>query len=89
MTNIFPDPTTQWRINYFNDIKMPLLTTHLMYNHSIDLEANMRHFVKVLELKSLTSDEVYIKNCMKKTELHEKGVALITEAIQTIVSSSE
>ena len=27
LQNIFPDPTSQWRINYFNDVKMPLLTT--------------------------------------------------------------
>ena len=68
---------------------MPLLTTQLMYNQAIDLEANMRHFNKVIELKSLTSDEVYLKNCMKKTELHDRGVSLITEAIQTIIASND
>ena len=53
--NIFPDPNVQWRLTWFNDIKMPLLTTLLMYKSEVSLEENMKKFDKVITLNSLTA----------------------------------
>ena len=41
---VLPDPTTQWRLSYLNDIKMPLLTTLLMYRSEVNIEENMKAF---------------------------------------------
>ena len=55
----------QWRLTWFNDIKMPLLTTLLMYKSDISLEENMKNFDKVITLNSLTAQELFLKNATK------------------------
>ena len=69
LTNVFPDPNVQWRLNWFNDIKMPMLTTLLMYKSEINLSNNMEKFEKTIELKSLTSDELFMKNATKSNQM--------------------
>lgn len=44
LQNIMQDPNVLWRLQWFNDIKMPMLTTLLMYKSEISLEENMKKF---------------------------------------------
>ena len=44
---------------------MPMLTTLLMYKSEISLKDNMEKFEKTIEIKSLTSDELFMKNATK------------------------
>ena len=62
---VFPDSTIQWRLNWFNEIKVPILTTLLLYKSDISLEQNMEKFKAMIKLDSLTQDELYLKNAMK------------------------
>ena len=45
---VLEDPKQLWRLNWFNDIKMPLLTTLLMYKSEINIEDNMKKFKKIV-----------------------------------------
>lgn len=65
LQNVLEDPKLIWRLNWFNDIKMPLLTTLLMYKSDVSIEANMSKFEKIITLGSLTSEEMFIKNATK------------------------
>ena len=44
---------------------MPLMTTLLMYKSDVDIAENMKKFETVIELKSLTSEEMFMKNATK------------------------
>ena len=48
---------------------MPMLTTLLMYKSDVNLRENMDKFEKVIELKSLTSDELFMKNATKSNQM--------------------
>ena len=74
ITYIFPDSTTQWRLNWFNEVKMPILTTILLFEAEISLEENMNKFTSMIKLDSLTQDELYVKNAMKNQEMHAAAV---------------
>ena len=73
-----PDQATQWRIGYFNDVKMPLLTTQLLYNKEMNLLENMENFEKLIKIQGLTAEEIFVKNAMKRQDLHERAVQLIS-----------
>ena len=51
---VFPDATVQWRLNWFNEVKMPVLTTMLLYRSELSLEENMEKFQAMIKLNSLT-----------------------------------
>ena len=78
---VFPDSTIQWRLNWFNEVKMPVLTTMLLYADDISLEENMEKFKAMIQLNSLTQDELYIKNAMKSQDMHKAAIEIITEAM--------
>lgn len=63
---------------------MPLLTTCLLFNADLDLASNMAALKKAIKLNSLTQDELFVKQAMKNSELHEKAVSLITAAMHSI-----
>lgn len=84
---IFPDTAVQWRLSYFNDIKMPLLTTKLMYKQDIGLADNMKRFEKVITLNSLTTDETFIKNATKSNTMHRKAIEIVQEAMSSIMEA--
>ena len=44
LLNVLEDPKLIWRLNWYNDIKMPLLTTLLMFKSDVSLEENMKKF---------------------------------------------
>ena len=54
LTYIFPDSTTQWRLNWFNEVKMPILTTILLFEQELSLQTNMDKFKAMIKLDSLT-----------------------------------
>ena len=86
---MFPDSNVQWRLNWFNDIKMPLLTTLLLFKSDIDIGTNMQKMKKVVQLNSLTSDELYVKNAMKNSTLHQKAIDIIQEAMGKIMQTDK
>ena len=87
LQNIFPDPNVQWRLSWFNDIKMPLLTTLLMYKSEVSLEENMKKFDKVITLNSLTAQELFIKNAAKNNTMQQKSIEIIQDAMKKIMDS--
>ena len=62
---VLEDPKLIWRLHWFNDIKMPLMTTLLMYKSDVDIAENMKKFETVIKLESLTSEEMFMKNATK------------------------
>ena len=48
LQSVLEDPKLIWRLNWYNDIKMPLLTTLLMYKSEISIDENMKKFQKVI-----------------------------------------
>ena len=62
---ILEDPKQLWRLHWFNDVKMPLMTTLLMYKSEVNIEENMKKFEKIIKLDSLTSEEMFMKNAVK------------------------
>ena len=86
---VFPDSTIQWRLNWFNEVKMPVLTTLLLHDSEISLEDNMEKFKAMIKLDSLTQSELYIKNAMKSQQMHQKGVEIITETMKKIISQTD
>ena len=78
---MFPDPKVQWRLNWFNEIKMPLLLSCLLYNGKIDLVENMEELRKTVKLSSLSVSEKFIKSAMKNKDIHDKSVSLVNAAI--------
>jgi len=45
---VLEDPKLLWRLNWFNDVKMPMLTTLLMYKSEVNLKENMKKFQQVI-----------------------------------------
>lgn len=84
---IFPDTAIQWRLSYFNDIKMPLLTTKLMYKSDLSLADQMKRFRKVITLNSLTVDETFLKNATKNNTMHRKAIEIVQEAMASIMET--
>ena len=82
---VFPDATIQWRLNWFNDVKMPLLTTMLLYKGDSDMEENMKNFAQMIKLDSLTQDEIYLRNAMKSKRTHEKAVEIIQDEMHKLI----
>lgn len=83
---VFPDSTIQWRLNWFNEVKMPVLTTLLLYSADYSLEENMEKFKKMITLDSLTQDELFLKNAMKSQQMHTKAIEIISEAMNKIIN---
>lgn len=54
LTYIFPDSTTLWRLNWYNEVKMPILTTILLFEQELSLKTNMDKFKAMIKLDSLT-----------------------------------
>ena len=50
LTYIFPDSTTQWRLNWYNEVKMPILTTILLFEQELSLKTNMDKFKAMIKL---------------------------------------
>lgn len=75
--NVLTDSNQLWRLNWFNDIKMPLLTTLLMYKSDVSLTENMKAFQKVITLNSLTAEELFIKNAVKNNRMQLRAVEII------------
>ena len=86
LSYVFPDSTVQWRLNWFNEVKMPILTTILLHRAEISLEENMEKFKAMIQLNSLTQDELYIKNAMKSQEMHQAAVEIITETMNKLIT---
>ena len=86
LSYVFPDATIQWRLNWFNEIKMPVLTTLLLYKSDFSLEENMAKFRENLKVESLTQAEILVKSAMKNHEMHEKAVNIITAAMDKIMN---
>ena len=84
---VLPDATIQWRLKWFNEVKMPVLTTMLLQNSSISLEENMQKFKDMIKLDSITQDELYIKNAMKSQQMHQKAIEIIQDAMFKIMNS--
>lgn len=59
------DPKQNWRLSWFNDIKMPMLTSLLLQKADISIEENMKKFAKIIKLDSLTADELFMRNATK------------------------
>ena len=76
---VFPDATIQWRLNWFNDVKMPVLTTMLLYKGDNTMQENMENFRQMIKLNSLTQDEIYVRNAMKSRVMHERAIFIIQE----------
>ena len=87
LQNIIQDPNVLWRLQWFNDIKMPMLTTLLMYKSEISIEENMKKFEKVITLQSLTYDEMFIKSAVKNTTMQMKAVEIIQGAMRQIMDA--
>ena len=84
---VFPDATIQWRLNWFNQVKMPMLTTLLLYESELDMEDNMNKFRDMIKLDSITMDELYVKNAMKSQTMHAKAVSIVQEAMFKLINS--
>ena len=69
LQNVLEDPRLLWRLNWYNDIKMPLLTTLLMCKSDVSIKENMDKFTKIIELKALTSEEMFMKNACKSNQM--------------------
>ena len=68
---------------------MPMLTTLLMYKSEINLTKNMEKFDKTIELKSLTSDELFMKNATKSNQMQQIAIGIIQDAMKKIMDSSD
>ena len=86
---MFPDASVQWRLNWFNEVKMPVLTTMLLHRAEISLEENMEKFAAMIKLNSLTQDELYVKNAMKSQEMHAAAVEIITETMNNLIAMDQ
>ena len=86
---MFPDTTIQWRLNWFNEIKMPVLTTLLLYKPEFNLEENMKKFKETITLDSLTQAELLVKTAMKSQDMHEKAVDIIASAMDKIMNQEK
>ena len=82
---IIEDPKQLWRLNWFNDIKMPLMTTLLMYKSDVSIEENMKKFERIIQLDSLTSEEMFMKNATKSNQMQAKAVEIIMDAMKRIM----
>ena len=89
LQNVLEDPRLLWRLNWYNDIKMPLLTTLLMCKSDVSIKENMDKFTKIIELKALTSEEMFMKNACKSNQMQQKAIELILEAMRGIMESDE
>ena len=83
------DPKALWRLNWYNDIKMPLLTTLLMFKSEISIEENMKKFERVVTLNSLTTDEMFMKNATKSNQMQMKAIEIVTDAMKKIMDSGD
>ena len=68
---------------------MPLLLTQLLYNTSSDIDASMKAFKKVIELKSLTAEESFMKNSMASKEMHHNATEILSEAMSSLMADSD
>ena len=46
----------------------------------------MEKFKAMIQLNSLTQDELYIKNAMKSQEMHQAAVEIITETMNKLIT---
>ena len=60
-----------------------------MYKSEISLKDNMDKFEKTIELKSLTSDELFMKNAAKSNQMQQLAIGIIQDAMKKIMDSSE
>ena len=67
---------------------MPLLTAGLLYNEELDLDENMKRFAKIIKINGFTTDEVFVNHAMKRQELHDRAVSILTEAIGEILETT-
>ena len=65
------------------------MTTVLLHRAEISLEENMEKFRAMIQLNSLTQDELYIKNAMKSQEMHSAAVEIITDTMHKLVAVEE
>ena len=49
----------------------------------------MEKFEKTIELKSLTSDELFMKNATKSNQMQQIAISIIQEAMKKIMDSTE
>ena len=68
---------------------MPVLTTLLLHKAEESLTENMDKFKRMIQLNSLTQDELYVKNAMKSQQMHERAVEIISEAMSKIISQDD
>ena len=60
-----------------------------MYKSEINLTKNMEKFDKTIELKSLTSDELFMKNATKSNQMQQIAIGIIQDAMKKIMDSSD
>lgn len=84
---VLEDPKLLWRLNWFNDVKMPMLTTLLMYKSEVNLKENMKKFQQVITFGSLTNDEMFMKNATKSNTMQLKAIEIIQDSMRKIMDS--
>lgn len=95
LTYVLPDRISRWRLNWFNELKIPLLTAPILLdngNHSLDERMRMlnqlvtENIVPTLPEQSptVTPEELFLCTGIRNRRLHAKAKMYIMEMINVI-----
>ena len=97
---VFPQKDVQWRLNWYNELRMPMLTTALLTDEgkqNLQRKMDEINFIissnpatvmemgsDILRLDEMTKDEMLLSNVLKSMKLHQKAKVVIFDQLDQI-----
>ena len=97
---VFPQKDVQWRLNWYNELRMPMLTTALLTDEgkqNLQRKMDEINFIissnpatvmemgsDIIRLDEMTKDEMLLSNVLKSMKLHQKAKVVIFDQLDQI-----
>ena len=88
---MFNEPKTQWRINWYNEIKTPFLSTAVLCDNGTDcLPEKIKLLKRIVDSefsggnRGYSVEEEYMKYAVSSKQLHQRAKVIIYQMIDQL-----
>ena len=100
MEYVHTDRAVRWRINWFNEIRVPMLTAAILFdNGSESIDQRIAYLQKLVrenilptlphESKAMTNEEIFVLASLRNRKIHARAKLLIMQMLNQIKSTTK
>ena len=99
MEYVHTDRAVRWRINWFNEIRVPMLTAAILFdNGSESIDQRIAHLQKLVhdnilpslphESKAMTHEEMFVQASLRNRKIHARAKLLIMQMLNQVKNTT-